>query len=246
MERGTGNPETLCEKLENLPETLNTGLMSVIAAVSGQIHGLRYLTGLEITPAELKRYFGKSTRLALCYSGFAQDKSYGEAAGAGKAAFLSCAYDVASDWRDKSDPKWAHEFEKIVRAEASPELAEMAIKLYRNDVNGRLEQDGLERGIVALRFILEMMGLQSAYWEKTDIDHLGILLQIVDDVWDYEKDLKAGDENCLSSARRNKYLQMLVDEMHDEHIQRLFPNGGVLLAVIKRARKKAEQMSRGN
>lgn len=244
MELEIGHTEAICRRIEKLPEDLSAGLMSGIATVSGQFHSLRYLSDLEIAPNEIKRYFGKSALLALCYAGFALDNSYEEACGAGKAAFLSCAYDVASDWRDKKDPKWEDEFAKIVRAEVSPELAEMAINLYRDDVNGKLKHDGLERGIVALRFVLEMMGLQSAYEKKIDVNRLGILLQIVDDVLDYEDDIKAGDENCLNSERKNQYLQMLVDEMTDEKIKTLFPHGDILILTINRARTKAEKMLR--
>lgn len=240
MEANNGKTESIYRGTERVSESLHLVLPALIAATSSQIHSLRYASELQITPQEWKRYLGKSAYLAFCNAGFVQNISIKQASGAGKAAFLFCAYDVCSDWREKNEPRWAKTFEKIVRCEASPQLAEAALSLYQRDIDGELTQDGLERGIVALRFVLEMMGLQSFYEQKVDVNKLGTLLQIIDDVLDYEKDILAGDENCLTSARRNDYLRILVEEFDD--IQNLFPYGGALLIAIKKSREKAQHM----
>ena len=200
-------------------------------------YSMRYARSLQIELSEMPRYLRKSGNLAAGYAGFAQYLSRDEAIGVGKAAFLSSAYDVASDWGKPSIVR--SNFEAIVRTEASPRLAEMAINLLDRDINRELTRDGLERGIVAIRFILEMMGLTEHYEAITDVDRLGINLQIVDDVLDFEDDVKAGDTNCLTCPNRDVYLQQIVEELSEENVQRLFPHAGILRIPIQRARNKA-------
>jgi hypothetical protein len=199
-----------------------------------------YRRQLQIKPTELVRYTTKSTNLAACYAGFSQHGTHNEAVGAGKAAFLSCAYDVISDWNKSSYLRGA--LEGILDAEVSPELKSMALELLDRDMAGHLQHDGLERGVVALRFVLELMGLQENFETKTDVDKLGIDLQIIDDVLDYESDIPVGDTNCLTSNNRTTYLKQVVDAFSDESIQNLFPHAGVLGFAIRKARNKAQQM----
>ena len=222
-------------------EQLATPYHIAFAVSSGLYHSRRYQSTLEIIPAEKRRYFDKSGNLAMCYAGFAQQPfSNRQALGAGKAAFLSCAYDVASDW-GKSDTV-TQAFENIVAQEASPQLAAMAIDLLHKDMQGQLLYDGLERGVVATRFVLEMMGLQELFEAKTDIKRLGIHLQIVDDVLDYQEDILMGDQNCLVSDQRADYLTSLVVNLDDNSLQTLFPYGGILTHAIRKAREQAQNM----
>ncbi len=216
-------------------------LRASIAVGRSQQLALRYRSPLEIRREELSRYFSKSASLALCYQGFGTNCDLSQAEGAGRAAFLSCAYDVATDWRE-DDPKWPAIFEQIVRREASPELAEMALDLYRRDAGESLTDDGLERGIIAFRFVLSMMGLTEQFQKKTDIDNLGLLLQVVDDVLDYESDTTTGDLNCINSPKAQEYLHRLDTEMTDAQIRLLFPNSRLLFYVIRNSRRKAHKL----
>lgn len=200
----------------------------------------RYANSLQIRPSEAYRYFKKSINLAACYAGFAQELSKPQAVGAGKAAFFSCAYDVVSDW--KKPPAVHLAYEKIMHKEAPKKLEEMSAGLLDRDIKGLLKYDGLERGVVATYFVLEMMGLRDKYEQKTDVDKLGITLQIVDDVLDYEGDVKVGDVNCLTSVNRNKYLTQLLEVFREENMHELFPYAGILGIAVKKSRNKAADM----
>lgn len=216
-------------------------LLPVIAVRQALQLSLQYAKDLEIKPSEIFRYLKKSASLAACYAGFAQNLSRDQAAGAGKAAFLSCAYDVVSDWG--KSPALCSKFEQILNKEVSVDLADMALGLLNRDLNSGLEYDGLERGIVATRFVLEMMGLKEFFRDKVDVDELGVNLQIVDDVLDYESDIKAGDQNCLTSLKnRYAYLRQLLDFFDEQRIDALFPHAGVLGIAIRRARNKTINM----
>lgn len=87
-----------------------------------------------------------------------------------------------------------------------------------------------------------MMGLQRLFEEKTDVDQLGIHLQIVDDVLDYRDDVVAGDQNCLTADKRDEYLTSLVQTFDETQIKSLFPYGGILTYAISKARQQAEDM----
>ncbi|MEK6279027.1 MAG: hypothetical protein AABN95_01610 [Acidobacteriota bacterium] len=192
-----------------------------------------------ISRAERVRYIKKSIRLALCYAGFGTPWNFKEAWRAGKAAFLSCAYDVVTDWRHY-DKEARTAFESILADSSHVELQELAMTLYDKDSNNRLSEDGLERGAVALEFILKTMGCEkqrAATWG--DLIKLGELLQIVDDVFDYEDDIAAGDQNCLTTANRTAYLKLLLEDLDCENSRRLFGPRSVLVSAIAHARKKA-------
>ena len=216
-------------------------LLPAIAIGSSLIDSARYAHTLQINHSEWNRYFKKSANLAMCYSGFAQDISIRQAQGAGHAAFLSCAYDVVTDWG--KDAKLQSAYTKILEAETTATLTKMAMDLLDRDVNGVLLDDGLERGIVATEFVLQMMGIRRVYERKCDIRQLGLNLQIVDDVLDYEGDVAQGDQNCLTNAvLRKAYLKRLPNDLSDLVLDELFPYGGILTIAIRMARNKAENM----
>ena len=80
---------------------------------------------------------------------------------------------------------------KAADADTAPEW--LTCSGYELAVNpDGVKRDGLERGAIALRFILKTMGCEAqreVAWG--DLDELGELLQIVDDVLDYEDDVAA-------------------------------------------------------
>lgn len=135
-------------------------LSHLVAALSAFIRSVQYARVLRISKAERVRYVKKSIRLALCYAGFADPRNLMEAWRAGEAAFLSCAYDVVTDWRSFDDNARSA-FENILTDLSQLELRELALMLYDKDLNHELAGDGLERGAIALRFILRTMGCES-------------------------------------------------------------------------------------
>jgi hypothetical protein len=214
-------------------------LCHFVAALSALVHSVQYAGVLRISRAERARYVKKSIRLALCFAGFGTPWNLIEAWKAGQAAFFCCAYDVVTDWRH-FDKKARRGLESILNDFSQFELLHLAWALYDMESHGRLEYDGLERGAISLRFILKMMGCETqreASWG--DLDKLGQLLQIVDDVFDYEDDAAAGDQNCLSTANRDVYLGRLLEGLNSEICRRLFGRSpSVLVLAIAHARKK--------
>lgn len=200
----------------------------------------RYLTQLEIQPQEYVRYFGKAHHLAANYVGFSQKGSLQEAYGAGKAGALACIYDVLSDW-GKEIPNPELTFEEVLKEETTDELRELALSLFEKDRSQNLENDGLERGYIAFLFTLKMMGVDSFYEAKGGIKNLGEILQIVDDIWDLERDTTEGQTNCLLTERRNMHLQRLITFCEETDLEGLFPHGPLLVQVIKTTERKAKK-----
>lgn len=209
------------------------------AALGAFTRSVQYAADLGISRREQVRYLKKSVRLALCYAGFANPWNLREAWKAGEAAFLSCAYDVVTDWRS-FDQKDRTAFESILNELSKPDPKKLALDLYEKDANRHLASDGLERGAIALRFILKTMGCENereASWG--DLENLGELLQIVDDVYDYENDAAVGDLNCLATTRRDAYLRRLLDGLNRANCRQLFGRTpSVLTFAIGQARKK--------
>lgn len=147
--------------------------LSVVAIVAGLTDSARYVRTLQIKAPELPRYFKKTANLSMCYAGFAQDFSFNQAMGAGHAAFLSCAYDVVTDWHKPL--KLQNTYAGILQKETSPELTAMAIGLLRRDFKSVLLDDGLERGVVATEFVLQMMRVREIFDRKCDIKQRGLV-----------------------------------------------------------------------
>jgi len=211
-----------------------------IAVSNAEFLSLRHKRDLGVTSSEMMRFLKKSAHLALCYSGFAVSHRIEEYIGAGRAAFLCCAYDVITDWRS-FDSASGDKFENMLEAYADSTLKDLAIQLYEKDRDNSLDDNGLERGSIALRFVTEMMEVRVRLEDKgVDIDATGRLLQLVDDILDLEDDAKAGEANCLLSPRRNSYLQELITA----DIERHFDPGSVLNLMIEKARRKAERLLR--
>ena len=218
-------------------------LSHFVAALSALLRSIQYAGVLSISRAERVRYVKKSIRLALCFAGFGTPWNLVEAWKAGQAGFFCCAYDVATDWRH-FDEEARRGLESILNDFSQFELRHMAWALYDKESNDRLEDAGLERGAISLRFILKMMGCETqreATWG--DLDDLGQLLQIVDDVFDYEDDVAAGEQNCLRTPNKDVYLGRLFEGLSNERTHKLFGRArSVLVLAIAHARKKGAKL----
>lgn len=218
-------------------------LSHFVAALSALVRSVQYAGVLSISRAERVRYVKKSIRLALCFAGFGTPWNLIEAWKAGQAGFFCCAYDVVTDWRH-FDEAARRGLESILNDFSQFELRHMAWALYDKESNDRLEDDGLERGAISLRFILKMMGCEAqreATWGN--LDDLGQLLQIVDDVFDYEDDVAAGEQNCLRTPNKDVYLGRLFEGLSNEITHELFGRArSVLVLAIAHARKKGAKL----
>lgn len=217
-------------------------LASLIAAGTAFILSFRHQFPLRIRKEERSRYFLKSVNLALCYRGFAPNRSLVAARNAGVAAFYCCAYDVVTDWRgfDETYVLW---FKNLVTRQLSPPLAAIAIGLYEQERRGALALDGLSRGIDALAFVSLLIGSNEHIRQNMNFDHLGVVMQIVDDVLDLEDDQRLGEFNCLltSPIRRTMHLQTLT-AFDLNRFKSIFPHARVLCAIIRSAQKKATRL----
>lgn len=213
-----------------------------VIALSGAIwFSFKYLACLKIKFGEIKRYLMKSINLAACYSGFSMPGNLGQAFRAGKSAFFCCAYDVVTDWRqfDSSD---LDVLKKILLAETSTDISNIVLESYTKEANGQMDEDGLERGSFALRFVIRLIGSESFFAERIDVDYAGRLWQLLDDLLDYEADLQVGDQNCLESPNRLRYLQR-AESLLSEPFASTFLQDRVLAYVARRAAEKARLMA---
>jgi len=218
-----------------------------VAVLSALISSAQYVGLLGVRRAEWPRYFKKSTNFALCYVGLGAKGSIPEAWKAGKAAFLCCAYDVATDWRSFSeDARIAFE-DVLFQMVTAPGTRNLAVDLHSKERHGTLSDDGLERGDIALRFALQVMECEQAREASwPDVAKVGMLLQIVDDVLDLEDDLRTGDTNCLTSARRDKHLWDLLESLDECQTRQYFGKRALVLErVISLARTRASLLLTG-
>jgi len=209
-------------------------LSTIIAILAAVYWSLRYSRRLSIRVSESPRYIAKSMNLAGCYRAFG-DAGIRHSARAGRAAFLSCAYDVVTDWR-WFDETAGGRFEKIVREIAPPRLADQAMALYQKDRLGLLSNDGLERGEIALQFVCELMETTRSF-TPFDRKELGVLCQIVDDVIDLEGDLSRGELNCLLTANRTRHLESLLRAM--PQLRLVFVRSGPMRLALAQAESRA-------
>jgi hypothetical protein len=143
-----------------------------------------------------------------------------------------------TDWR-RFDKEARGSFQKVLNKLSQVELQVLAMTLYEKDSNNKLSGDGLERGAIALEFILITMGCKKQRETKWgDLTELGELLQIVDDVLDREDDLAAGEQNCLLTEKKAVYITRLLEGLSRENSSRLFGHS-ILGTAIAHARRKA-------
>jgi len=212
-------------------------LLHAAAAFTAVQQSFAHARQLAIRWHEWPRYYLKSVNLALCYFGFARKGDFKGARCAGRAAFFCCAYDVVTDWRN-FDRSALHVFEKLVTQELPENLAELAIALLRQEQEGALTQDGLSRGVDALRFICRLVGSEEHIRTRLDFENLGLVMQIVDDVLDWEEDWRTQQLNCLASSSRENHLNRLV-QFDLGQFTNLFPHATVLAHVVRTAQRKA-------
>lgn len=215
------------------------------AAIVALTLSLRHARPLRISLTEQARYLRKSVNCAMCFVGFGSAGSIDEARRAGIAAFLSTAFDVATDWRGFAP--WARAtFESLVTSHtADPEIARLAGRLYDVKHERHLANDGLARGPLALELILRTMGClddRRAAWHGLDAP--GEMLQRIDDVLDWEDDRVSGDVNCLRSSRARRHLDALVDASASGQLDRWFPRGTMLSWVAAKAATRAGTLRR--
>ncbi len=215
-----------------------------IAVGSALASSLRYGKQLGIPRGEWSRYLRKSANCALCYVGLGQRRGIVEAWRAGQAAFVSTAFDVLTDWRPIDDAG-ARTFRAIVASfVVDSTTRQVAEDLFVSKRNGAFGHDGLERGIGALRYIVRVMGCEPACLARWgDLDVVGETLQLIDDILDFEDDVRRGELTCLTSPRARTYLGTFIHRHETGELARWFGRDRTVLRLdVDRAVERARQL----
>lgn len=201
---------------------------------------IRYRRELDISWRNSGRYYKKSVSLAWCYLGFSVRKTLHEARAAGLAGFLCCAYDVVTDWHH-FDQKMLERYRGILCDLVPGELQSMVHILLDRELSCELQFDGLERGVTAFAFITKLMGTDSFYDSGSRKHLLGMALQVVDDLLDYQHDVALGEINCLRSERAAQYVSLMKSVLDSDKLPLLFSRSFFLRNAIKKAQKQGQK-----
>ena len=196
---------------------------------------------LRLSGAEKRRFRRKTTNLSLCYTAFCADRARASVRRCAMAGVCCATYDVLTDWRGFSEANRAL-LGEIVTATAGSALAPIALDLYDKEATGSITDDGLERGYDSILFITGLLGSRPQIERRFDLKRLGMALQVVDDVLDYESDRRSGELNCLVSPRRAQYLALMETELSNERMSELYTRGWLLRAVVRYALRKATKL----
>ena len=202
----------------------------------------KYKSDLMITDEENERYTSKSKNLSLMYLWFLDPENYTDEQldWCVKAGFLSCAYDVCSDWW-----KWEwfdQKFDTILQGEVSEDLQSLAMDLFNKDVKNNLKDDWLDRWSVTMQFIWWCTGITNQdfidmHWMW--LDEMWRYLQMVDDIMDVEEDFDELEHNFLwNKATREKNLEDFISFFEKQY----FHKQSLLQIWINLSIKKAKKI----
>jgi hypothetical protein len=212
------------------------------AIVSARRCTRRYAAALGITSDERRRYRRKAVFCGLCFVGLGARRTWREAWLAGRAAFLSTAFDVATDWR-RFDARARRAFAVVLADHVDAETARLALALYDAKRDGRLDDDGLARGAPAVALILRVMECEeerTVHWG--DVAAVGRTLQVIDDVLDLDGDRARREANCLMTPRASVHLASLVRQHESGELRRWFGRTSVLAWVVRHAVTRARAL----
>lgn len=211
-------------------------LKSILVGAYALVIGARHFRTCGIRWGEAGRFATKLFSLGMLYAAFVKPEgTVRRCTAAARAAFLCCAYDVVTDWRSFA-VEYRMPFEKVLRRLVPEWAVRLTMRLYWADCHEVLRDDGLERGCVAVRFIVGVVGSE-AHFAQFGIDRLGRVLQIVDDILDVESDSRFGELNCLNTPRAAEHIKYLRANL--EATLELFRTDIMMSSVIARAARKA-------
>ena len=203
--------------------------------------GCRHQGTLNLTAREHLRLTRKTFRLAWCYSAFVPKNHPRRVRGATEAAFASAVYDVLTDWNGINIEN-RETLRQVLLQFVSPNLCKIATGLYEKEMTGSLESHGLDRGVDALRFVLDVFGVSVGEVNGYSIEEAGYALQAIDDLLDYESDVRCGDINFLTSSHREQVLGNLNNWISHLPIQIWCERSFAFRIALRRALDKARQL----
>jgi phytoene/squalene synthetase len=209
-----------------------------LAAMNAERLSWMHREALGVRDDEEERYITKARRLALCYSDLSTSRDPRVALRAGTVGFFSAAYDAITDFHGRDDQS-KYAFGELLTRYVTEEERNIAMELYEKDESGTLANDSLERGSLALRSIVSVMGIRDELDRiGMPIDQMGEELQIIDDILDVEEDCDHGDMNCLRTPNARMHLERILQS--DLHLR--FATSTVMRSVIDKARLKGYRL----
>jgi hypothetical protein len=198
------------------------------------------MKAFDIPPARRFSYGVKSCNLAACFLGFSvreDERFYRKSAELG---FLASTFDLVSDGLH-FDSDAFRTYGNLVRALVEPEVAEITLGLMERKRQGRLGAQGLERGIESLRIIIKHLGVEEYWQSEEDLNQVGILCQVVDDVLDFENDIARRELNFIGKLDFKEHLHLLSTWDYKRQFQ-LSRYPLVLFHVISIAKAKSRRL----
>jgi hypothetical protein len=181
----------------------------------------------------------KSSNLTLCFLGLADRRSLGIVFKCAQLGLASAAFDWASDRRNY-EAKAVNYFCDHVQLSFGAKPSALLIDLLARKKNGLLNDCGLERGIVALEVIMLHLNNLTFANNRDKLNAVGILLQIADDLLDYEQDHALGELNFLDGPTRLTRIEEFVCWNYERDLSfAAYPS--TLFAVLKQAKRVAKR-----
>jgi hypothetical protein len=151
----------------------------------------------------------KAGNLAICFVGFASEITPKIAVRAAELGTMSSIFDLVSDklgFEDFAADRYIELCDKVF----NPKIKDMLVNLLQAKKFKMIPRDGLQRGEVALVVVLEHLGELEKFERSWDPAEVGELLQIVDDLLDYDVDTKSGHLNFLKGNNAEREMCNLV------------------------------------
>lgn len=199
-----------------------------------------YRKEMDMSILESKKFFPKCHNLFVSYLAFSSTGSKEEVYWAAVAWFLSAYYDWVTDG-PRPTPETQEKFFDILQI-LSPKTSvnTMVRDMMQKDISRTLTEDGLERWSTSFIAILDMMWILDDYKKKCDVVELWKMLQVIDDIDDYEQDKRDGDWNVFCTEHGRDYYDRM-EECFSDNGKSIFP-GAILPWFISRMRRKAKKI----
>jgi hypothetical protein len=152
----------------------------------------------------------KAGNLSICFLGFATKFNAKAVQKSAELGMMSSLFDLVSDglrYEVSAVEKYLNKCEEIFSQSSSRILTDLLQAKKKNQI----PLDGLKRGEIALIVVLDHLGELEEFNKLQSTSEIGELLQIVDDLLDFEEDAKSNHLNFLKGANGEVGLRKLLD-----------------------------------
>jgi hypothetical protein len=162
---------------------------------------LRVFGGLKLPISHQLRFTRKAANLSINFAGFSNTHFAGLSGKCAHLGIMSSFYDLVSDQSSYDKRLWdkMRSFYPKLLSQQSSKLLEDLLTLKQNNEIGSA---GLDRGVHAVKIILSEFGqygerVENGGWPESDIELVGVLCQVADDIIDYRYDINSNHLNYL-------------------------------------------------